>query len=127
MKSKYLNEIGCEQTFSREKLDEEWEKIFEKEREEYGLASYDTWNLDITFFEFIYISFKMYNECNCVDTHFHKIIIDDEEWDMQKVINYIIEISKKYLIQRNENFFEYDEIPEKFYTVLKIALPYMWW
>ena len=56
MKSKYLNEIGCEQTFSREKLDEEWEKIFEKEREEYGLASYDTWNLDITFFEFTSIS-----------------------------------------------------------------------
>ena len=101
MKSKYLNEIlGCEY---KSYDDDERKEIFEKEREEYGLASCDTWNLDITFFEFIYISFKMYNECNCVDTHFHKIIID-EEWDMQKVIDYIIEISKKYLIQRNENF-----------------------
>ena len=127
MKSKYLRDIDCEQTFGREKLDKEREKIFEKEREEYGLASYDTWNLDITFFEFIYISFKMYNECNCVDTHFHKIIIDDEEWDMQKVIDYIIEISKKYLIKRKECFIQYVDIPEKFYTVLRTVIPYMWW
>ena len=124
MKSKYLRDIDCEQTFSRE----EWDKEkFEEERKKYGIASYETWNLDITFFEFLYISFKMYDEFNCIDTYYHEFIIDDEKWDMQKAINYIIEISKEYLIKRKECFIQYVDIPEKFYTVLRTVIPYMWW
>ena len=65
MKSKYLNEIGCE--YKSYFDDDERKEIFEKEREEYGLASCETWNLDITFFEFLYISFMMYNEVNIVN------------------------------------------------------------
>lgn len=123
MKSKYLRDIECEYSYD----DDEREERFDKERELYGIASYDTWNLDISFIEFIYISFKMYDEINCIDTHFHKINVEDEEWDMQQAIDYIIEISKKYLIERKDDFLHYEKISDKFYKVLKAIMPHMWW
>jgi len=123
MKSKYLRDIGCEYSYDNDERKEQ----FEEERELYGIASYDTWNLDISFIEFIYISFKMYDEINCVDTHFHKINVEDEEWDMQQAIDYIIEISKKYLIERKDTFLNYEKISDKFYKVLKAIMPHMWW
>ena len=54
MKSKYLREINCEYSYDE---DERKEK-FDKEKEEQGFASYDTWNIDISFVEFLYILLK---------------------------------------------------------------------
>ena len=123
MKSKYLRDINCEYSYDNDERKEQ----FEEERELYGIASYDTWDLDISFIEFIYISFKMYDEINCVDTHFYKINVEDEEWDIQQAIDYIIEISKKYLIERKNDFLHYEKISDKFYKVLKAIMPHMWW
>ena len=123
MKSKYLRDIGCEHSYDND----ERKELFEEERELYGIASYETWNLDISFMEFIYVSFNMYNEVNCVDTHYPKFNIDGEEWDMQQAIDYIIEISKKYLVERKDFFPDYEELSDKFYKVLKTVMPFMWW
>ena len=123
MKSKYLRDIGCEYDY----YDDERKEQFDKEKEEYGIASYETWNLDLSFVEFLYISFKMYDEYNCVDTHYHKLEIDGEEWDMQKAIDYIISTTETYLKQRQENYVVYDELSDKFYEVLKTVMPLMWW
>lgn len=123
MKSKYLRDIGCEHSYD----DDERKERFEEERELYGIASYETWNLDISFMEFIYVSFNMYNEVNCIDTHYPKFNIDDEEWDLQQAIDYIIEISKKYLVERKDFFPDYEELSDKFYKVLKTVMPFMWW
>ena len=123
MKSNYLNEIGCEHKLY---FNNDERKKFEKERKEYGLASCDTWNLDITFLEFIYISFKMYNEYNCIDTHFNHFYIDGEEWDMQKGIDYIIDETERCLISYRNDFSD-TKISEKIYDVLKQLMPLMWW
>ena len=124
MKSKYLRDIGCEYNYD----DDERKEKFDEEREEYGISSRDTWALDITFVEFIYISFMMYNEVNIVNTHFHKFEIDGKEWDMQKAIDYIIETSKTHLIQMEKNFIDTDPcLPHKFYEVLEAVMPLMWW
>lgn len=124
MKSKYLRDIDCE--YDYEKGDNR-KKQFKKERKKYGIASYETWNLDLSFVEFIYISFKMYDERNCVNTHYHKFEIDGEEWDMQKAIDYIINATETYIKQRKENYAIYDELSDKFYEVLKTVMPLMWW
>ena len=123
MKSRYLREINCEYSYDE---DERKEK-FDKEKEEYGFASYDTWNIDISFVEFLYIIFNMYNDYNCIDTHFYKFSIDNENFDMQQLIDYIIETSKEYLISRKKDFLNNINLPDKFYKVLKEIMPYMWW
>ena len=123
MKSKYLREINCEYDYD----DDERNQIFEAEKSEYGFASYDTWNIDISFFEFIYIIFKMYDEKNIIDTHSVRLNINDKEWDLQEIIDYIINSCEEYLIFRKENFLEYKKIPDDFFEILKKALPYMWW
>ena len=124
MKSEYLREINCECPFP--KPGDERIEQFEEEIKQYGFASYETWNLDITFVEFIYIMFKMYDDWNRVDTHFHHFMIDGEEWDQQKCIDYIIEESKKCLISYRDNYVN-TKIPEKLYNVLKEIIPVMWW
>lgn len=123
MKSKYLREIDCEPDFFIRKDDERNEQ-FKKEIKEYGFASYETWNLDITFVEFLYIMFRMYDDYNCIDTHFHHFEVEDEDWDMQKGIDYIIETTKNYLITRK--FFD-SKLDDKLYDVLKKLMPLMWW
>ena len=123
MKSRYLREINCERNFH---YDKEREKQFKKEIKEYGFPSSETWNLDVSFIEFLYITFKMYNEYNRIDTHFHHFYIDDEEWDIQKGIDYIIDETKKCLISYRDNFSD-TKIPEKIYDVLKQLMPFMWW
>lgn len=123
MKSKYLREIDCEPDFFIRKDDERNEQ-FKKEIKEYGFASYETWNLDITFVEFLYIMFRMYDDYNCIDTHYHHFEVEDEDWDMQKGIDYIIETTKNYLITRK--FFD-SKLDDKLYDVLKKLMPLMWW
>lgn len=124
MKSRYLRDIGCEYNYD----DDERKEKFDQEREEYGIASHETWSLDVSFVEFLYISFMMYNEVNIVNTHFHKFEIDGEEWDMQKAIDYIIETSKNHLIKMKESFINTDpRLPHKFYEVLETVMPLMWW
>lgn len=123
MKSKYLRDINCEMPNLK---DDYRMKQFKEELEEYGLASYDTWNLDITLAEFLYISFKMYDEYNCVDTNYHTFKIGDEEWDMQQCIDYIIEESKNYLINARDRFGECN-YPDNFFEVLQKVIYSMWW
>lgn len=122
MKSKYLREINCEYNF-----DDERKPMFEKEREEYGIASYDTWNIDISFVEFLYIIFKMYDEKNIIDTHYVHLDIENEQWDLQQAIDYIISSCKNYLIHRKKDFLAQEELSDMFFLVLKKVLPYMWW
>ena len=124
MKSEYLREIDCEMPLIDD--DDNRKEIFEKELKKYGLASYDTWNFDITFAQFLYIGFKMYNDCNCVNTHYHKINIGDEIWDMQKCIDYIIEESKNYLINAKKDIGTCN-FSEKFFEVLQKVMFFMWW
>jgi len=123
MKSKYLRDINCER---KNYLDKERRKIHKEEIKKYGISSEETWNLDISFIEFIYVTFKMYNEYNCIDTHFQHFFIDNEEWDMQKGIDYIIDETEKCLISYRDNFSD-TKIPEKIYDVLKQLIPLMWW
>lgn len=123
MKSKYLREINCEYDYD----DDVRNQRFEAEKREYGFASYDTWNIDISFFEFIYIIFKMYDEKNIIDTHSVHLNINDKEWNLQEIIDYIINSCEEYLISRKENFLEYKKMPDDFFEILKQVLPYMWW
>ena len=123
MKSKYLREINCER---KNYLGKEEKKIHKEEIKKYGISSEETWNLDISFIEFLYITFKMYDEYNCLNTHFNHFYIDDEEWDMQKGIDYIIDETEKCLISYRDNFSD-TRIPEKIYDVLKQLMPLMWW
>lgn len=123
MKSKYLREINCEYDYD----DDVRNQRFEAEKREYGFASYDTWNIDISFFEFIYIIFKMYDEKNIIDTHSVRLNINDKEWNLQEIIDYIINSCEEYLISRKENFLEYKKMPDDFFEILKKVLPYMWW
>lgn len=123
MKSKYLRDIDCEYSYDNDDRKEQ----FERERKIYGIASHETWNLDISFIEFIYISFKMYNELNYIDTSFYKFDIEDDEYTMQEAIEYIIDVSETYLIQRKRCFSSYEPIPDKFYKVLEMLMPFMWW
>ena len=123
MKSRYLREINCEDDYEND----ERKELFEAEKKEYGFASYDTWNVDITFFEFIYIIFKMYNEKNIIDTHFHHLEINGEQWEMQRAIDYIINSSEKILVSCKKDFLAHEEPSDEFFEVLKKILPIMWW
>ena len=68
--------------------------------------------------------FRMYDDYNCIDTHYHHFEVEDEDWDMQKGIDYIIETTKNYLITRK--FFD-SKLDDKLYDVLKKLMPLMWW
>lgn len=81
MAHKYLNDIGIESDeiciFNTEQIDDERQKKFDEEREQYGFDSRETWSLDFTMITWLYSHLKMYLELGgkIVDLTFYKFDI----------------------------------------------------
>ena len=67
MARKYLNEIGIDDNFMDFDPDDKRWGLWNKEIEECGFASYETWGLDIHFYIWLYERLKMFLEVNGSD------------------------------------------------------------
>lgn len=130
MARKYLKDLGIDGNPSGlQPEDPRWGR-WNRETEEYGFPSYETWSMDFYFYCWLYERLKMYLEVNCVDLNFHKFHFDGEEYTQQELIDKMLrgcelailqECKHKKLTEDEEQ--EVDNVPWIWATVMYA----MWW
>ena len=81
MNHKYLDDIlpKGKTPYDFECDDEIRNQKWEKEREQYGFDERETWNLDFTFFCWLYERLRKYKEVSPVDLNCKIVKVNDEE------------------------------------------------
>jgi hypothetical protein len=153
VKHKYLDDIGVDykQLFpylyeeENDKLHVDTQKFFQKEYETYGFASRETWNLDGTFYRWVYERVKRFVEVGgqIADLNFHKFTFKGKEYTQLELINMMFERLEYYFNEDalDNKVDEYEkqgmsivEADQKAYEpvveigeIWAILLPAMWW
>ncbi len=132
MNRKYLDDLGVPQDCRPDGWNEgdKRQAQWAKEREIYGFDERETWNLDYSFYLWLYERLKMYLEISPVDLNFHTFKIGKEKLTQKECIERMIE-GCAIRIKDNRYFGELTEDEEKkIDDVLKIwavVCPAMWW
>ena len=132
MKHKYLKDIGIklENTPYGWCPKDDRQKGWKQERKEYGFDSRETWGLDSTLFYWLYERLMKYNEVNCIDTSFHKFIVNGIEMTQQECIDKMISICKRYLTYNFttlESEAKMYKESEEVFIILKECIWSLWW
>ena len=134
-KCKYLDDLGLNiETYGTNFIsdDDSRNKIWSKQREEYGFDERETWNLDRTFIEWVYTRFLMYKEFCIINTGYHKISYKNEEITQGEAIDKVLSLAKE-ILQSGDSVWNEDvakmvyENSREMCEILKELLPYMWW
>lgn len=125
---KYLDEVDQKPFFHRiSRHPKHW-----KQKIKYGFTSRETWDLDYTFYCWLYERLRMYMDeaKDEVDLTFHKHYFKGKEYTEEELLNQLINRLKYYfkvsdctlLLEREDK--EYIEEIGKIWAIL---LPSMWW
>lgn len=103
---KYLEEIvDLKKTTYDNYRDTGRYKIWEEQREVYSFDEREVWNLDSTFFCWLYERLMMYKEKACINLNFHTFEIDGKTLTQKECIDKMIENCKTIIIEEmNDNF-----------------------
>ena len=90
--------------------DDERQTQWEKEREEYGFDEREIWNLDYTFYCWLYERLKMYTEKACINLENHTFKYKGETLTQKQCINKMLEGLEIILTKEEYNLTEADLI-----------------
>lgn len=107
VKHKYLDDIGVNYSWIWGIENSDRDKRFEEQQKIYGFDERETWDLDGTFYMWLYERLKMYVEIGgqVVDLNYHKFTFKGKEYTQLELINMIFE--------RLEYYFKEDAIDDK--------------
>ena len=128
MAHKYLENIlpKGKSPYDFECDDEIRNQKWEKEREQYGFDERETWNLDFTFFCWLYERLKRYKEINCVDLSCKIVKVNDEEKTLEEWIDIMINNAES-LILIDMISEEKIDLAEFTIEIFKQTIFYLWW
>lgn len=129
MAHKYLDDIGVTNTpWSWRKEDSfKWRH----ERQVYGFDGRECWDLDYTFYLWLYERLMKYLEDaeQIVDLTWNKFTYKDKEYTQRELIDMMLERLKVWFT--DDNFNEFDEESYKWLheieAIWAVVLPAMWW
>jgi len=126
MGRKYLEELGYDWNYGSEEDDRQ--KHWAKEREEYGFDNRETWNMDVSFFLWLYERLRMYKEISPVDLTFHKFEHEGQELNLGECIDKIIEnIQYSFKNDRYELDEEVARRETEAVDIFSKIIFYLWW
>lgn len=102
MKRKYLDEIGFKNrpdTYC--KNDKERMAIWRQQRKEYGFDGREIWNLDVSFYCWLYERLKYFLDHVHIDLTYHIFEFEGKTYTQEEMIKNIIYIIEKYLFKKN--------------------------
>ena len=99
---------------------------WKEQREIYGFDERETWQLDHTFFCWLYERLKMYNEVNFVNTKFHTIEYDGKTLTHQECMDKMLEYCEIIILNKNVND-SFIALEEKVLDLWKLSYRLFWW
>lgn len=127
---KYLDDIGVTQRPDTWNKDDKRQKEWEEQRRVYGFDERETWNLDLSFYLWLYERLKLYIEvCSkVVSLDYHKFEYNGKEYTQRQMIDMMIErlefsFRSDYDCHDKKQYDYVSEI-EKIWAVV---IPAMWW
>ena len=106
--------------------DEVRNQKWKKQQEEFGFDERETWNLDFTFFCWLYERLKRYKEINCVDLSCKIVKVNDEEKTLEEWIDIMINNAES-LILIDMISEEKIDLAEFTIEIFKQTIFYLWW
>lgn len=127
MNRKYLDDIGVTERpdtwFPEDTRQEAWRRA----REVYSFDEREIWNLDFSFYLWLYERLRFFLDCNAIDLEFHKFDYKGQIYTQKQMIEMMIErlefyFSKKYNDLNEQHTMYVSEISKIWAEVL----PAMW-
>ena len=128
MNHKYLYDIlpKGKTPYDFEFDDEIRNQKWEKERLEYGFDERETWNLDFTFFCWLYERLKKYKEVSPADLSCKIVKVNDEEKTLEEWLDIMINNAES-LILVDIYSEEKIDLAEFIIEIFKQTIFYLWW
>lgn len=125
MKYKYLEKVvKIENTPYGWCPDDSRQKKWKKQREEYGFDERETWDLDYSFFCWLYSRLIMYKKIACIDLSFNKYKIKGKEITQAQCIDIMIKDCEKILRSKVDR---YQKERNEVLNIWRICSKDMWW
>ena len=134
MARKYLNDIGIDDTVIGIKPDDKRWEVWNCETEKYGFASYETWNLDTSFYAWLYERLCCFLEVAVIDfdakIESNMFEYNGDKYTLHELIDKMLhgcEIALKadgfYIGLSKED----QEVIEEVVWIWATVMPAMWW
>ena len=128
MAHKYLNDIlpKGKSPYDFECDDEIRNQKWKKEAEEYGFDERETWNLDFTFFCWLYERLKKYKEVSPADLSCKIVKVNDEEKTLEEWLDIMINNAESLILV---DIYSEEKIDLAEFTIeiFKQTIFYLWW
>ena len=124
---KYLEEIiERKDVVQNWMLPDEREPRWSQQIQEYGFDDRETWNLDTSFYQWLYERLRMYKDIGgeVVDLNYHKFDVDGKELTQLQIIDRLLELLPK---QIKSDVWEETDYCAEICDLWKTVLPSMWW
>ena len=128
MAHKYLDDIlpKGKSPYDFECDDEIRNQKWKKEAEEYGFDERETWNLDFTFFCWLYERLKKYKEVSPADLSCKIVKVNDEEKTLEEWLDIMINNAESLILV---DIYSEEKIDLAEFTIeiFKQTIFYLWW
>lgn len=130
MKRKYLDEIGyTNRPDTYCKHDKERMAKWKLQRKELGFDGREIWNLDVSFYCWLYERLRFYLETAPIDLSYNKFEFEGNIYTQKEMIENIISTLEKYLLKAPPNSISYEEETNNLQRAAHMwaeVLPAMW-
>lgn len=130
MARKYLNDFGADDTLERlSPEDPRWDR-WKEQIEERGFADYETWDMDLQFYGWLYERLRRFLEVNDLDLKCRKLVFKEREYTKEELVEKMVygcelvfaeNFQGKHLTKEEVN------IIEDVAYIWAIVMPHMWW
>lgn len=125
---KYLDDIGVTDRPDLWNKNDDRQTKWAQERDAYGFDERETWNMDFSFYLWLYERLKRFVEIAPINLDYHKFEYNGKEYTQRQMIDMMLE-RLEFSFKPGHNEFDkkqYSYVSE-IEKIWAIVLPAMWW
>lgn len=123
MAHKFLDEINVDFNIIEE--DDDRQEKFAQEKQQFGFASWETWNLDQTMVQLLYERVKLFEEVTVTDLAYSSIEFEGKEYTTEEAVGLLLSLCEQYFNDPDCN--DGIESMRRIWRLWAELSPSMWW